>query len=50
VPAQCENIQGEGDQVGQIAANWTLEDNLGNMVSLHDFCGKVLFFEEGSMW
>ena len=50
VPSQCDANAGEGDSVGDIAATWSLLDHLGQMVSLYDLCGKVIYFEEGSMW
>ena len=46
----CENLQGEGYAMGQVAENWSLPDHIGAMIALYDFCGKVIFYEEGSMW
>ncbi len=42
--------QGEGYVEGQIAENWTLKNGGGVEVSLHDYYGKVIFFEAGSEW
>jgi hypothetical protein len=42
--------EGEGYTVGQIAENWTLRNQEGDEVSLHDYYGKVIFFEDGSQW
>ena len=49
-PACDPPPQGEGHAMGQIAENWSLPDHLGQMIELFGFCGKVIFFEEGSMW
>ena len=49
-PSACQEIMGEGYAVGDIAANWSLPNALGEMIELHDMCGKVIFYEEGSMW
>ncbi|MFP6686962.1 MAG: hypothetical protein VB934_19730 [Polyangiaceae bacterium] len=46
----CQEIMGEGYAAGDIAANWSLPNALGEMIELHDMCGKVIFYEEGSMW
>ena len=47
---ECDGIVGEGFAEGQIAENWTLNDADGNPVNLHDYCGKVIYFESGSEW
>jgi hypothetical protein len=49
-PAACGTIVGEGYTVGQVAENWSLPSNLGAMVELMGYCGKVIFYEEGSIW
>lgn len=49
-PEICGTIVGEGYTIGQIAENWSLPDHLGAMFDLMDVCGKVIFYEEGSMW
>jgi hypothetical protein len=46
----CEGLVGEGWAEGQIAENWSLPDVDGQMVELYDFCGKVVYFEEGAGW
>lgn len=46
----CDGIEGEGWGVGQIAMNWTLNDQDGNPVNLHDYCGRVIYFESGAAW
>ena len=50
VAANCDGIVGEGFEVGQIAANWTSLDGNGNPVSLYDYCGKVILYENGAEW
>jgi hypothetical protein len=49
-PSACGAIFGEGFTVGDIAENWSLPNHVGAIIKLHDFCGKVIFYEEGSMW
>ncbi len=46
----CANIQAEGHKVGQIAENWTLKDRNGANVNLHDYCGQVIYIEDGAEW
>ena len=46
----CAEMMGEGYAVGDIAENWSLPNAVGEMIELHDLCGKVIFYEEGSMW
>ena len=48
--ADCTGIVGEGYAVGQIAQNWTSLDGAGNQVQLYDYCGKVIFYENGAEW
>ncbi len=43
-------VAGEGFQEGQLAANWSLLDINGEPVNLHDFAGRVIFFESGAQW
>jgi len=43
-------VVGQGYAVGQISMNWTLKDLNGKTVKLHDYLGKVIFFESGSEW
>ena len=49
-PDACAGLVGEGFAVDQIAADWTLLDGNGQPVSLHDYCGSVVFIEIGSEW
>jgi hypothetical protein len=46
----CQGATGKGFAVGNIARNWALPDRTLQTVELFDFCGKVIFFEEGSQW
>ena len=46
----CANLKGEGHAVNQIAENWTLKDRNGADVSLYDYCGNVIFIEDGAEW
>ncbi len=46
----CDELDPEGNGVGQVAANWTLVDADGNEHSLHDYCGKVVYLEIGPQW
>jgi hypothetical protein len=46
----CDGAEGQGFALGQVARNWALTDHTGERVELFDFCGKVIFFEEGSQW
>ena len=46
----CAEMVGAGYSIGDIATNWKLPNAVGQMIELYDLCGKVIFFEEGSMW
>ena len=45
-----DNAPPEGSQVGMRAVNFTLMDQSGNMISLHDFAGKIILLDFSSMW
>ena len=45
IDACRDDIVSEGDDIGQVARNWSAEDQYGEMVSLHDFCGRVVYIE-----
>lgn len=47
--ADCPDEPG-GFAVGEIAENWTLLDRSGEEVSLYDYCGKIIVFEDGAEW
>ena len=46
----CDGPQGQGFAVGEVARNWALQNHAGERVELFDFCGRVIFLEEGSQW
>ena len=46
----CADLMGEGFTVGDIAEDWELPNEAAQMIALYDSCGKVIFYEEGSMW
>ena len=39
-----------GTTVGKIAPNFSLTDQHGDKVKLHDFCGKVVLLDFGTFW
>ena len=39
------DIEPTGNEVGQIAEDFSLIDQYGDMVSLHDFCGRPVLLE-----
>ena len=41
---------GTGNSAGDIAPNFDLEDQFGETVRLHDFCGKTIFIESAAHW
>lgn len=49
-PTDCAAIMAQGDALGQVASSWTLTNERGQPVSLHDYCGKVIFLEAGAEW
>ena len=44
------DIDGTGVEVGGIAPDFELEDQHGEMVRLHDFCGKAILLTFGAEW
>ena len=48
--AACSEDPPAGYAEGEKAADWELTDNAGKTRALHENAGKVIFFEEGSMW
>ena len=46
----CDPANGESFALGDIASDWTLPNELGEMVSLYAGCGKVVYYEVGSIW
>jgi len=51
-PAYCaDSIVPTGSNgVGDIAENFTLSDQYGEDLSLHDFCDKVVLLESAAFW
>ena len=46
VKSRCpEDLEATGDAPGQIAPDFTLEDQHGQAWSLHDFCGETVMLE-----
>ncbi len=45
IDACRHDIVGEGNDIGQVAQNWTAEDQHGDSFSLHDFCGRAIYIE-----
>ena len=41
---------GTGNSVGDIATNFSLTDQNGDTVKLHDFCGKAVLLDFSTMW
>ena len=44
------SITATGSSVGDVAANFSLSDQYGDTVKLHDFCGKAVLLDLSSMW
>lgn len=44
------DIEATGQAEGEIAGNFELMDQFGEMVSLHDFCGKVVYMVFAAFW
>jgi hypothetical protein len=40
-----DSIEATGNELGQIAHDFQLQDQHGELVSLHDFCGRVVLIE-----
>jgi peroxiredoxin len=41
---------GTGNSVGDVATNFSLSDQNGDTVKLHDFCGKAVVLDFSTMW
>lgn len=47
----CRNtVNGTGNGVGDIAKNFSLMDQFGDQVSLHDFCGHAIVIVSSAFW
>ena len=44
------DVESTGVGVGEIAPDFELEDQFGETVRLHDFCGKVVLLTIGAQW
>jgi peroxiredoxin len=44
------DVEGTGVEVGGIAPDFELEDQYGETVRLHDFCGKAILLTFGASW
>ena len=42
-----QDVQPSGDDVGQVAANFTLVDQFGDTFNFHDFCDRTILMEFG---
>lgn len=45
-----DDLQPNGDQIGQITSNFELLSQTGEMVRLHDFCGRAVFMITAAFW
>ena len=44
------DVESTGVEIGGIAPDFELEDQYGDTVRLHDFCGKVVLLTIGAQW
>ncbi len=44
------DVESTGTGIGDIAENFALEDQYGDTVRLHDFCGKAVLLTFGAEW
>ena len=42
--------EGTGTDIDDVAPNFSLTDQYGDPLSLHDFCGKVVLIESSAFW
>ena len=45
-----DDLQPNGNQIGQVTSNFDLLSQTGEMVSLHDFCGRAVFMITAAFW
>jgi hypothetical protein len=43
-----DSVSGTGNNVGDVAQDWTLPDQFGDNVRLHDFCAKTILLVSGT--
>ena len=44
------DVEPTGNAVGDIAYDFELEDQFGDTLHLHDFCGQAVFIESSAFW
>jgi hypothetical protein len=50
IDACRDDISATGDDVGDIAGSFSLTDQFGDQVKLHDFCNKAVLLVAGAFW
>jgi peroxiredoxin len=45
-----DELTGQGNGVGQVASDFTLVDQFGDDLRLHDFCGRAVVLVASAMW
>ncbi len=50
VGACRDDIEAEGNAVGQVANDFALPDQFGDTVHLHDFCDRVVWLVFAAFW
>ncbi len=50
IDACRDDIRPTGDRVGDIANGWTRTDQLGEQISLHDFCDHAVLLVGAAFW
>jgi hypothetical protein len=45
-----DDIEASGDEVGDIANDWSLPDQFGEQVSLHSFCDRAVLLVAAAFW
>ena len=45
-----DDLQPSGSQIGQVTSNFELLSQTGEMVRLHDFCGRAVFLLTAAFW
>ncbi|MEE2750826.1 MAG: hypothetical protein VX519_05305 [Myxococcota bacterium] len=50
IDACRDDVESTGNSVGDISENFSLEDQHGEMVDLHDFCNRVVLLKGAAEW
>lgn len=50
IDACRDDIRGEGYAVGDVSTDWSLSDQYGEDVRLHDFCDRVVWMVFAAFW